>query len=336
MSDTSPTPGAAGSPAPAGSTSAGLTALALAMIPLAGGFLRPVAGAWLADQPTVATWLTVFLAIVLQALPFLVLGVAASAAIAVFVSQDLVRRVLPRREAQAVPAAALAGALLPGCECASVPIAGSLAARGVPLSAALTFLLAAPAINPVVLVATAVAFAGDARVVAARFCASFLTAVVVGLWWLRRGRADLVRLRGPSDLGLTRRDRFTASFAHDVTHAGGYLVIGAAAAATVNVVLPARILDTLAGNLVVAVLTMAVFAVVVAVCSEADAFVAASLTAFPMSARLAFMVVGPVVDTKLIALQIGTFGRRFTTRFAPLTWGVAVGSAVAVAAVFGL
>lgn len=72
---------------------------------------------------------------------------------------------------------------------------------------------------------------------------------------------------------------------------------------------------------------------VLAICSEADAFVAASLTGFPMLARLVFMVVGPMVDVKLVALQRATFGRRFAARFAPLTLVVAVASALAVGAV---
>ena len=108
------------------------------------------------------------------------------------------------------------------------------------------------------------------------------------------------------------------------------------AAATVNVLVPRQALEALAGQLVLAVLAMAVFAVVVAVCSEADAFVAASMTMMPLPARLAFMVVGPGVDTKLIAMQVATFGRRFTLRFAPVTWAIAVLSAVAAAAAFGL
>ncbi len=72
---------------------------------------------------------------------------------------------------------------------------------------------------------------------------------------------------------------------------------------------------------------------VLAICSEADAFVAASLTQFSLTARLAFMVVGPMVDVKLVALQAGTFGRRFTSFFAPLTFCVAVGAAVLVGTV---
>ena len=100
------------------------------------------------------TWTTVFVAIVVQALPFLVLGVLVSGAITALVSPTMLERLLPRSPVLAVPSAALAGAALPGCECASVPIAGRLCARGVQPAAALAFMLAAPAVNPVVLVAT--------------------------------------------------------------------------------------------------------------------------------------------------------------------------------------
>ncbi len=77
-------------------------------------------------------------------------------------------------------------------------------------------------------------------------------------------------------------------------------------------------------------LALAGLAVVMAICSEADAFVAASLTQFSLTARLAFMVVGPMVDVKLIALQVGTFGRGFALRFAPLTLAVAMVSSAVV------
>jgi uncharacterized membrane protein YraQ (UPF0718 family) len=68
---------------------------------------------------------------------------------------------------------------------------------------------------------------------------------------------------------------------------------------------------------------MALLAVVLSLCSEADAFVAASLTAVPLVPRLVFLVVGPAVDLKLFAMQTGMFGRRFAVRFAPTTFVVA-------------
>jgi uncharacterized protein len=303
--------------------------------------------------PAAQTWATMFVSLTVQALPFLVLGVLVSGAIAAFVPDGALARLLPRRPALAVPVAGLAGVLVPGCECSSVPVAGRLVARGAPAPAALAFMLAAPALNPVVLVATAVAFPGRPEVVVARFAASFLTAVVVGLGWARFARPawtpppvvakdhdpggdDALRCELPeSGSGAPpgragRLSVFTATARHDFGHAGGFLVVGAATAATLQVLVPRSLLDGLGGSGAGAVITLGLLAVLLAVCSEADAFVAASLVQFSPTARLAFMVVGPAVDVKLIALQAGTFGRSFAARFAPATFLVALASAALV------
>ncbi|WP_432094588.1 permease [Streptomyces sp. bgisy100] len=279
-------------------------------------------------HPGVQAWRTVSVAIVIQALPFLLLGTAVSGAINAFVPADAFSRLLPRKPALAVPVAGAAGVVLPGCECASVPVAGSLIRRGVAPAAALTFLLSAPAVNPVVLTATAVAFPGNPGMVAARLVASLLTSVIMGWLWIRLGRAEWLRLPaqgGGHTAGNSRWEEFRLGFQHDFLHAGGFLVLGAMAAATFNVVVPGSVLDAFSGSPWLSVLFLAGLAIVLAVCSEADAFVAASLTGFSPTARLAFMVVGPMVDLKLVALQSGTFGRAFAVRFSSATALVAVG-----------
>jgi uncharacterized protein len=221
--------------------------------------------------------------------------------------------------------------VLPGCECGSVPIAGSLIRRGVTPAAALAFLLAAPAVNPIVLTATAVAFPNDPEMVFARGAASLIVAVAMGWLWLRLGRAEWIRLpHRPDPDGMSRGRAFWAAVRHDIMHAGGYLVLGAAAAATINVVVPERGLQAVADDPVVSVLALALLAVLLSICSEADAFVAASLSQFSLTSRLVFLVVGPMVDLKLIAMQSGVFGRRFAARFAPATFLTAVLAGVAV------
>ncbi|MEU9731073.1 permease [Streptomyces sp. NPDC048002] len=272
--------------------------------------------------PPVAAWWTVFTAITVQAVPFLLLGTVVSAAIAAFVPERVFTKVLPRRQALAVPVAGAAGAVLPGCECASVPVADSLMRRGVAPAAALAFLLSAPAINPVVLVATSVAFPGQPLMVLGRLLASLATAVVMGWLWLRFGREEwLRRPERHASASASGPRAFVAALQHDFLHAGGFLVVGAAAAATFDLVVPASLLDVPGWA---SVLLLALLAVLLCVCSEADAFVAASLTGFSPTARLAFMVVGPMVDLKLFALQAGTFGRAFALRFSAATWVVAV------------
>lgn len=289
--------------------------------------------AGLFDSPAVLTWLTVFVALIVQAVPFLVLGVLLAGTIATFLPAHVLRRLLPDNPLVGVPAATAAGAVLPGCECASVPVAGSLIKRGISPAAAFAFLLAAPAINPIVLVSTAVAFPGRPEFVGARFAASVATAMVMGWLWARFGRTDWLRLPtgpGHEHEGASRFATFRLSVEHDLLHAGGFLVLGAMIAATVNTVVPAEWVQAVADRWLIAVIALALLAFLVAICSEADAFVAASFSMFPNSAKLAFMVVGPAVDVKLASMQAGTFGPRFAVRFAPATFVVAVLSSLLV------
>lgn len=305
-----------------------LTMLLLLLVLLQG----PIRGAL--SAPVMQSWMTVFVAVLVQALPFLVLGVLLSAAIAVFVPPAFFARALPSRPALAVPVAGMAGAMLPGCECASVPVAGALVRRGVTPAAALAFLLSAPAINPIVLTATAVAFPRNPEMVVGRFVASLLVSCVMGWLWQRLGRTDWLRTPERSHYeGPSKGAAFWNSVRHDVMHAGGFLVVGAMAAATLKAVAPASWLRTAAENPLVAILALAVLAVLLSICSEADAFVAASLTQFSLTAKLAFLVVGPMIDLKLFAMQAGTFGRGFALRFAPATFCLAITGAVLTGAV---
>ncbi|MEM7287021.1 MAG: permease [Actinomycetota bacterium] len=302
----------------------------LLILPMLGAILLRDRFDWLSDAD-VRLWSTLFVSICVQALPFLVLGVVVSGLIAAFVSPDLVQRIVPKRPVLAVPSAGLAGMALPGCECGSVPIAGRLVAAGTPPAAALTFLLAAPAINPVVLVSTAVAFPNNGELVLARFLASFLTAVAVGSWWARRRNESLLdSMPHMHEEKAGRWERFVDVASRDLVHAGGYLVLGAMAAASLQLIIPRSVLDTVADNELLAIFLLAGLAVLLSICSEADAFVAAGLPQFSLTSRLVFLVVGPVIDLKLVAMHAGIFGRRFAMVFAPVTLAVAVISAVIV------
>lgn len=292
----------------------------------------------LLDTPTIRTGSTIFVAVCVQALPFLVLGVLLSGLIAAFVPPSVLRRLLPRSPSAAVPIAGAAGVVLPGCECASVPVARRLMQQGVPQAAALTFLLAAPAINPIVLVATAVAFPAQPMMVVARFAGSLLTACVMGWLWVRLGKTEWVAQRAlervsHQDQQGSRWQVFLETARHDLVEAGGFLVLGGLMSAVFNLAVPNEWMRSVSGQLVLGVLTMAVLALVLALCSEADAFVAASISGLPLIPKLVFLVVGPAVDMKLIALQSGAFGRRFAARFAPATFVVAIVCSVLVGVV---
>jgi len=294
---------------------------AVVVLALAGGPLRGLVN----GAPRLATAATVFCGIFVQAIPFLALGVVISGLIAAFVSPARLARWLPRRHSAAIAVAGFGGAALPGCECGSVPVARRLFGEGAVGAAALTFMLAAPAINPVVMVATAVAFPGQPEMVAARFAASLLTALIMGALWSRFGRTAWITRRPPRphEDDESRWVAFSEAARHDFLQAASFLVIGAAAAAALHIVVPAWMFEHLAGQLLLGIVTMALLAVLLSMCSEADAFVAASLTMLPLVPRLVFMVVGPAIDLKLFAMQTGLFGRAFALRFAPTTLVVA-------------
>ena len=265
---------------------------------LAGLLLCAVLGVWLRDRVagsvTLATAGTVFCGVFVQALPFLVLGVLVSGLIAAYLSPERLARWLPRRHGAAVLAAVIAGAALPGCECGSVPVARRLFGDGAVGAAALAFMLSAPAINPVVLVATAVAFPGQPRMVIARCVASLATALIMGAAWSQFGRPAWITqpVQRSDDETESRWTVFSEAARHDFLQAASYLVIGhrrgrvASGDSAVGV-------RALAGHLIVGVIAMALLAFVLSLCSEADAFVAASLTMVPLVPRLVFLVVGP-------------------------------------------
>jgi uncharacterized membrane protein YraQ (UPF0718 family) len=305
-----------------------------ALLVIAVVFQDSLAGLLSSEQ--IRTGATVFVAVSAQAIPFLVLGVVLSGAIAAFVPASVLRKALPRKEMLAVPVAGVAGIALPGCECASVPVSRRLMQQGVAPSVALAFLLAAPAVNPIVLVSTAVAFPGSPEMVLARFIGSLATAIGMGWLWARFGKLEWMAERAlrklPERSGRSRWVTFAETARHDLVDSGGFLVIGGLTAAVLNVLVPEEWLTSLSGQVVLGVIVMALLAVILAICSEADAFVAASLSTFSLTARLVFLVVGPMVDLKLIAMQSGVFGRRFAWRFAPATllMAIVIGSASGV------
>lgn len=294
-------------------------------------------------SPKIASWAAITIAVAIQSLPFLVLGVCVSAVISAFLPAGLLQRITPKNQFTAVPVAATAAIGLPGCECASVPVAASFMRAGVPKAAALVFMLASPAVNPVVIVSTAVAFYALPSMVWARFIASFVAVLLAGWLWVAAGWDELVDEQGTCRTGCcgdhdtngtlplgVRWRIFQDTAIEDLTRAGGFLVLGAMIAGVIKVVVPATWFIRLASDPVAAIGVMALIAIVLSLCSEADAFVAASFTAVSPTAQLAFLVVGPMVDIKLVAMQSGNFGWRFVLRFVPLVLICALCGAAAV------
>lgn len=261
----------------------------------------------------------IFGSLVIQAMPFVLVGALAAALIEVFVPISVFERIgrLPRP--LQLPAAAFAGMAFPICECGSVPVARQLMLRGLPPSAAVTFMLAAPVMNPIVIASTIYAYAGRdvlRTMVLGRAGLGLLVSMAVGWVLGARRKEELLRAvrSEPSAVELgppePRLRRLVMHLAADFLFLGRYLLLGAAVAAAVQTFLPQRALAGIATTPIVDALLMMLLAGVLSLCSESDAFIAASFARFGPSAQLAFLVFGPMVDLKLGALYAATFRRR--------------------------
>ena len=293
--------------------------------------------------------LIVFGGLVIQATPFVLIGAFAAAVIEVFVPPQALERLTDLPKALQLPAAGLAGIAFPICECGSVPVARRLINKGLMPGAAITFMLAAPVVNPVVIASTFVAFRGRTQLwtmVLGRFGLGLLVAIAVGwvLGIMKKGdvlrpNADDVEAAHHEHVELGRPEpRWRAFFVHlgnDFLFMGRFLLLGAALAALVQTFLPQSLINGVAGLPILSIIVMMGLAIVLSLCSESDAFIAASFVQFGAAAQLAFLVFGPMVDFKLGALYTGTFHRTVVRTIVVTAFAATLAGALWVAVISG-
>ena len=311
--------------------------------------------------------LTLFFSLLVEAMPFLLLGVLFSSALLLFVDERKLIASVPRNPLLAAFVGSLIGFIFPVCECGNVPVARRLMVQGAPISMSIGFLLAAPTVNPIVFWATWTAFRDQPEIVFMRVGFSLIIATIVG--WVFSTQRDLRPLLQPaiarsmpvpryrsrrgkkneesvSDLlqsgtfilgqsGKVQLDgdllQAAALVANPVLskpipvrlqmmldnvvlelrELGGILVIGSAIAAIVQVSIPRETILSLGQDNVTSILAMLVLACVISICSTVDAFFALSFASvFTSGSLLAFLIFGPMIDLKNIALLWSVFKGR--------------------------
>lgn len=268
------------------------------------------------------TFVTIFLGIFIEAIPFLLIGSIVSGLIEEFVDRDALARLVPRRAVPAAFVGALLGFAFPVCECGVVPVTRRLYQKGLPLSVGVAFLLAAPVVNPVVLISTYVAF-GWGPVLWGRFVFSVVIAFVVGLLFsLARPQEALLPLTSQTshdhqhahNPNATLVDRIWNALAiggDDLLDMARYLIAGSMIAAAMQTFVPQSTLLALGSGPVISVVTLMALAFVLSICSTVDAFVALSFAnSFTTGSILAFLVFGPMVDIKSSLMFLGVMRRR--------------------------
>jgi uncharacterized membrane protein YraQ (UPF0718 family) len=313
-----------------------LVVATLAAITVAARFAHPTEIAWLRNL------FIVFGSLLIEAMPFVAIGALASALIEVFVPASTFAKLASLPRAVQLPAAAMAGIAFPVCECGSVPVARRLARKGLSPAAAVTFMLAAPIVNPVVIASTFVAYRGSDSLwvmVIGRFTIGMLVAICVG--WVIGSRSPGELLRGatvndePDDHDDPRARRFFTHLTGDLIFMARFLIVGALIAATIQTFVPSSVVDRVATLPILSLLAMMALAFILSLCSESDAFVAASFTSFGPSAQLAFLVFGPMVDLKLGALYLGTYSKGFLRTVVIVVTAVTLAATLWVQVIWG-
>jgi uncharacterized membrane protein YraQ (UPF0718 family) len=271
----------------------------------------------------------ILLSIIIEAFPFLLFSVIVSSLLNNFVSENSLRRIIPKDNLLSIVIACFLGLLFPVCDCGMVPIVRRLILKGVPLPAGIAFMLAAPIVNPVVGAATAFAFQNNSSVVLLRLGVAFLVALCTGLLVNIFFKGSELKALGqlhshtdgccqhiitnPRDHSLTEKLFNTIRGAsHEFFEMGKYLFMGAMLGALSQIAVPREILLAMGQHSFLSIGVMMLFAFFISVCSAADAFIAASFnTHFTVGSLVAFMVFGPMVDLKNLLMLLHTFRTRF-------------------------
>jgi uncharacterized membrane protein YraQ (UPF0718 family) len=285
----------------------------------------------------------IFTSIIYEALPFIVLGVLLAGLLEEFVPQQMIARLVPRSRALhtgAIAVGGLLGLIFPMCECGIIPVMRRLLRKGVPLSVCLCYMLAGPIINLVVMTSTWVAFSksdlygGPYGVVAMRvglgFVVAFITSLIVDWQQRKYGNAALLvpvvaheaERHGddPAAAPVQRRSwlrslgNITETALHDFVDIMAFLVLGALIASVARVLIPQIGFDEFIKKYPLSTIPlMMLFAILFCLCSEADAFVAANFQPIDLwlpASKMAFLVLGPMLDLKLLLMYTRVFRRR--------------------------
>ncbi len=306
--------------------------LAFALVVLAVGMFT--------RDPQIGDLFINFIAILLEAMPFMLLGAVLGGIIEVFVSQDFVQRALTGHTTATVFIAAGLGMIFPVCECAIIPIVRRLINKGVPMPAAIAFLLGAPIVNPLVAASTLLAYRGNLGMVCTRMVCGYVIAVCVALilgTLFRRDSDALVIGTATCEHGccchcgedhhhheqvgfLSKTLEALAHARDDFFSIGKFLIIGAFVASLARATIDVVAFRDLFGSPILSILAMMGLAVTLNLCSQTDAFIAAGFrTVFPDTAQMAFMVLGPMLDLKLLLTYFTVFKSRVIGALALVT-----------------
>ncbi|NBD25687.1 permease [Paenibacillus sp. T1] len=295
-----------------------------------------------------------FISVIIEALPFILIGVIVSALLEVFVSEQTIKRLIPRNPLLGIVAASFIGIIFPICECGMVPAIRRLIHKGVPLYAATTFLVVGPILNPIVFWSTFTAFRNKPEIVWSRMGLAFAAAIVIGLIVHRFVKTDQLKSAASHDHGHglghdhahhdhnhlhddhnrhhghahhhPKPNRAMGKLVDVMSHSigeffsmGKYLMIGALLVGLLQAFVTRGTLEALGHGPAGSGAIMMGLGFLLSLCSTSDAFVAQSFTTtFAPGALVAFMVLGPMLNLKGLLMMSAVFKTRFVLLYGAL------------------
>ncbi|WP_455133786.1 permease, partial [Microbacterium aurum] len=219
--------------------------------------------------------LTLSISVLIESLPFVVLGVLLSIVVQVWVPPGVIERWMPRAAWARRAVLSLLGMLIPVCECGNVPFARGLMMRGFGVSETMTFLIAAPIVNPIVIITTHQAFGFDDGILIARLLGGYAVANLIGWLYSRHPDPDALltdRFRDSCAVSLEagrdragRGQRSLAQFVVELRAVMPALVIGSALAGAVQVLVPRDALLAIGSNPALSIIAMIALAMIVSI-----------------------------------------------------------------------
>jgi uncharacterized membrane protein YraQ (UPF0718 family) len=294
----------------------------------------------LQEPSRVGDVLMAFLSILFEGAPYIMVGTVLSGLIAAFLDSRMLDKMLPKSRTLATFMAGFLGLIFPVCECAVVPVIRRLVQKGLPVSCAVTYMLSAPIMNPIVAISTLTAFKefqkvtgwgeiGNATMTVSRLSLGYAVAVIVGLIIMRFRPSQILQAKVIEGIAAPVTDAAPAparSFSSKLVHAmrtamgdfldtSMYFTIGVIITSVFNTQVDQSILDTVARNEWLAVPAIMGLAMVLSLCSTSDAFIVAPMAVFSLASKLAFLVFGPMMDIKLLFMYSAVFKRRVVMAF---------------------
>ncbi|WP_455796393.1 permease [Clostridium butyricum] len=281
---------------------------------------------------TLNKFYTVFISILIEGIPFILIGSFVSALIQIYVSKEFIIKVFPHNIFLSCIIAAFAGIVFPICDCGTIPVVKGFIRKKVPTAACITFLLSAPIVNPIAIISTMYAFQDMKSVVIYRIFSGIIIAILIGLimHFFTRDNPNILKTNtdplscecsicsdsyedSKASIDTLRNIFFHTS--DEFFNIGKFMIMGAFISSIFQTIVSFDRNLYFPNDNRTSLLIMILLAFLLSVCSTSDAFIAKGfLKLFSLNSVMGFLVVGPMLDIKNTLMLFGNFKKTFVLK----------------------